>query len=253
MSATGYKTTAELVGNSWEYYGDGAWLNGSGIDWKNPGFKQSANDPVVCVSWFDCIAFCNWKSSVRGLPAVYSLEGATDVAHWPVGWNSNAAAEISMDQKASGYRLPTRAEWEYAAQNGAKLGTDTDGVLHGGIYGSGRSGEHNGNDGWDGENSDLRTHPVAQKLPNYLGLYDAGGNASEWCWDNYRLETGSDAALTNPTGPAADSAKPAKMVVGGNWSSRWQDIFESTTGSRDSYFAPNDSTSSIGFRIVCGE
>ena len=139
----------------------------------NPSYFTSANGyegdlsrPVEQVSWEDCQTFITNLNQMTG----------------------------------KNFRLPTEAEWEYAARGGK--------YSHGYKY----SG---GNDlnvvAWNYNNADLQTHPVAKKQPNELGLYDMSGNVSEWCQDwsgNYGSE-----AQTNPTGPASGSAR---ITRGGN-------------------------------------
>ena len=90
------------------------------------------------------------------------------------------------------FRLPTEAEWEFAARGGNKS------------QGYKYSGSNNIDDvGWYGGNSQSSAHPVANKQPNELGLYDMSGNAAEWCSDYYAWYT--SAAQTNPTGPSSGS------------------------------------------------
>ena len=101
------------------------------------------------------------------------------------------------------FRLPTEAEWEFAAQ--------------GGIYSKGYT--YSGNDNvenvaWYTSNSGNKTHQVATKAPNELGIYDMSGNLDEWCEDYYVLDYYSSSELYNPTGPISGSGKVNR---GGNW------------------------------------
>ncbi|NUM72663.1 MAG: formylglycine-generating enzyme family protein, partial [Ignavibacteriaceae bacterium] len=106
-----------------------------------------------------------------------------------------------MDTNANGYRLPTEAEWEYAAKGGSKS------------KGYKYSGSNNAEDvAWYDYNSASRTHPVGQKRPNELGIYDMSGNVWEWCWDcdeNYN----SDAQIN----PAGSLSGRYRVVRGGSW------------------------------------
>ena len=122
---------------------------------ESPSYFKGNKKPVEMVSWIDAVKFCNSLSKKSGLKPCYSL--------------NNHSEEISFDQKADGYRLPTEAEWEYACKAGiTKI----------------RYGEIN-NIAWYKENSEKTTHDVGLKEPNSWGLYDMLGNVWEWCSDIY--------------------------------------------------------------------
>jgi formylglycine-generating enzyme len=153
----------------------------------NPSyFKDSGKDaPIEKVSWYSAVEFCNKLSKQEGLQKCYSGSG-----------NS-----IKCDFSKNGYRLPTEAEWEYAAKGGSKS------------KGYKYSGSDNLDEvGWYEDNTEDKTHPVGSKKPNELGIYDMSGNVWEWCWD-WKGDYGSS-AQTNPYGAISGSAR---VVRGGGW------------------------------------
>ena len=133
-----------------------------------------------------------------------------------------------MDISRKGYRLPTEAEWEYAAAN-----VDRD--------------EELGKYGWYGENSLGVLNKVAQKASNDHGLYDMVGNVAEWCWDYYykkHYESEEDkGTVKNPTGP---STRQNRVVRGGSYSSAQKHCRSFSRGSAK----PTQDSKKIGFRIV---
>jgi len=132
--------------------------------------------PVVGVTWYDAVQYCNWLSRKERITPAYSEQD-----------NS-----IICDFNTSGYRLPTEAEWEYAAKGGMQS--------HGYKY----SGSNDMSEvAWYKYNSCHRTQPIGQKRPNELGVYDMSGNAWEWCWDWY--DRNYYAHGDNPTGPLSGS------------------------------------------------
>jgi sulfatase modifying factor 1 len=145
-----------------------------GIKKPDDNGRGRGNLPVINVTWYDAVAYCNWLSEKEGLTPCYSGKGKL----------------TQCDFSADGYRLPTEAEWEYAARGGPKS--------QGYIY----AGSDNPDDvAWYAGNSGGQMHPVGQKQPNELGLYDMSGNLFEWCWDWYDKDYYVSSPASDPTGP----------------------------------------------------
>jgi sulfatase modifying factor 1 len=134
--------------------------------------------PVFGVSWLHAAKYCNWLSGKEGLTPCYDVKGKL----------------TKCDFSTNGYRLPTEAEWEYAARGGQK----SQGYEYAG-------GDNPDDVAWYDNNSDGQIHPVGQKQPNELGLYDMSGNAFEWCGDLYGKDYYASSQSNDPTGPSSAS------------------------------------------------
>jgi formylglycine-generating enzyme required for sulfatase activity len=162
---------------------------------ENPSSFRNKRDwakrPVESLSWFDAARYCNRLSLKEGFEPCYVFHGDSDVK-WPLGL------------RCTGYRLPTEAEWEYAA----RAGQDLD------FAGSSKPDEV----AWYGATLGTgETHPVKRKKPNRWGLYDMSGNVSEWVWD----EDGPDSLVEirkDPVGPMRDGS--LRMIRGGSFLQR---------------------------------
>ncbi len=179
-------------------------------DSENFSAFPGSDRPVEEVSWYDAVVFCNKLSLKAGLTPVYSLAGSTDPSEWgavPRVTDNNRIARmtwnaIECDFSADGYRLPTEAEWEFAANGG---------VSEASLYASGDTLEDGA---WFLANSLDETHPVAEKTPNALGIYDMNGNVWEWCWDWYGNYHKADSV--NPRGEKDSSVTGKRIRRGGS-------------------------------------
>ena len=147
-----------------------------GVMGNNPSSFSGARRPVEKVSWYDAVEFCNALSECNNLAPCYYHDKAFQQVFGRRGgrYTLSNKGEVFWNPAATGYRLPTEMEWEYAARGGRQS--------QGFEYAGGEKLEESG---WYDDNSYEETQPVGLKLPNELGLYDMNGNVWEWCWDWY--------------------------------------------------------------------
>jgi sulfatase modifying factor 1 len=213
---TNYRTDAENnTDNSLGCYSEGAdqgWFYVAGRDWRNPGFSQSSDHPVVCVSWLDAYAFIDWLNAKTG----------------------------------SNYRLPTEAEWEYAARGnnpGAQFWGDSPRLACTYANVADQTSfkkypafvPHECDDGY------VYTAPIGRFQPNPFGLYDILGNVSEWVCSYYK-------AVYNDTEQtcARVSNRGLRTNRGGAWMTKPEWV-RSAVRAR---LRPQGRADSVGFRLA---
>ena len=191
--------------------------------------------PVESVNWYECIAFCNeLTKKVAGLGEseclYYSDAGYTNVyTKEDAGAEKEVYLYTAMNKK--GFRLPTEAEWEWAAKGGKEYkwaGTDEADKLK--------------DYAWYSANSNNQTHEVKKQTANGYGLYDMSGNVWEWCWDWYSNSTPTGGQ--DPTGPAACGVD--RVERGGSWDSI---AGNAARAYRDSV-NPGNRICNLGLRLV---
>lgn len=220
VEETGYKTEAETDGQGgWGFIPkkgqcDGRYLE---FSWRNPGFAQTDDHPVVNVTWNDAVAFCKWLSR---------KENKT-------------------------YRLPTEAEWEYACRAQATTrynnGDNPDDLetIANTLDAKGRTTfPHVQEIIFSADSKPTFTVPVGSKKPNRFGLYDMHGNVWEWCSDWHGVDYYSKSPVDDPAGPETGTKRVRR---GGAWNSfpLW------ARASFRNWNSPQSRCVNLGFRIVC--
>ena len=189
------------------------------MEMPDPSHFKGPQNPVEQVNWPQAVLYCNRRSQAEGLEPCYNEE------------------TVECNYQASGYRLPTEAEWEYAC----RAGTTTP-------YYLGGDPRKLGGAAWFKENAEKKTHPVAQKQPNPWGLCDMTGNVAEWCNDVYDKDYYKGSPAANPRGPAKGKLYALR---GGGWASGAEALRSAARGSEVAGFTDSClARDAIGFRCV---
>jgi formylglycine-generating enzyme len=217
VADTGYQTEAEKGDGAFGWDGDKRKsVKDKRYNWRSPGFKQTDEHPVVCLSWNDAKAFCDWLAKKSGRPM----------------------------------RLPTEAEWERACRGGTQtsfhFGDDEEDLrLYANVADESFRKATKGGSGIKGDDGHAFTAPVRSLRPNAYGLYGMHGNACEWCADQYRpykdIVSKKDPESTKRAGEAEN-----RVLRGGAWCDHPRYCRAAFRGR----IAPSERYSDFGLRVA---
>jgi formylglycine-generating enzyme required for sulfatase activity len=230
----------------------GAFTMGCTSEQSDCVFDEKPTHPVTLSNFYigeTEVTQAQWRTVMGSDPSELNNKGCDQCPVEKVSWDDIQDFLSRLNSRSGGarYRMPTEAEWEYAARGGSQSrgfpyagSNNLDEVAW--YYNN--SGDRNLSGNWDYEHlkaNNCKTHPVKGKKANELGLYDMSGNVFEWCQDWYGDYTSG--SQFNPTGPASGSFR---VLRGGSW-------LDGPTGcrvARRNYFTPGSRLSSIGFRLA---